>query len=303
MSGYAWDQFVPWTPTPAPAAAPAYTNTPVPTTDQFRTDILNSPEYKQAMENVDLWAKTQKDQQAFQSTWDQKFYDQNRAQVAGSFTPAFVGSYGAGEAEAKQLDALQKETAAHNLANQQEYTRESLGSRGLASSGQNAVEQNELSYGYDTLLKQIDLGASARQAQIAQAQSNAAGAAAASDANQQRAIANQLADLDINFQYKQALSTFDLQQLDAQIAAKRGVAFFSVADQLQTFYFNPSTGEYIGPGGQVVSPAQAAASVGGGTVTPVAPATGFYNAAGEQVAAGSVGAYDPNSAIYGNPFL
>ena len=230
--------------TPAPAMA-------APSSQNFITDIQSSPEYKQAMQNIDLWAQQQKDNAAFEAEWNKKFYDQNRAQIASS-----GGSYGAGLAQAEAIDKLQKEKAAHDLANQQEYTREALGSRGLSSSGQMAVDQGELKYNYEMLVKQIDLQAAARRAQAAQAASNA-----------NRGIANQLADLDLRYQYELAKQGQYNSQLASDIAQKKGSALLQVADQLRPYYFD-SNGNYIGPNGEVLTPAQAQA-----TIAPVQPSS------------------------------
>lgn len=257
-----------------PLAPTQPTRTPVPTfgtsdpytSQQFQDAILNSPLYKQQMENIARQEQAAKDALAFNTEWEKKFYDLNRSQIAGSFTPAFVGSYGAGEAQAKQLDALAKEAAAHDLANQQEYSREALGSRGLGSSGQVALERQELQFDFDNYIKEVDLRAEARAAELAQTRANAAGAAAASNANQQRSIANQLSDIDLRNQYNLAQGQQAQAKLTSDIAAAKGDALFQVADKLMPFYFDPQTGAYIGPGGQVLTPEQAQA-----TIAPAAP--------------------------------
>lgn len=223
----------------SPLAAPAAT-VQAPSSQAFINDVTQTPEYKQAMQNIDLWAKQQQENAAFEAEWNKKFYEQNRSQIAGS-----GGSYGAGLAEAAAIDKLQKEKAAHDLANQKEYAREALGSRGLGSSGQAALEQNELKYSYDMLIKQIDLAAQARQAQAAQASANA-----------NRGISNQLADLDLRYQYELAKQGLYDKQLASDIAQKKGSALLSVADQLRPYYFD-SNGNYIGPNGEVLTPAQA----------------------------------------------
>lgn len=264
---------------PPPVAVPAAqpiaqpTITPVPkynTTDplltpQFRDAILNSALYKQEMENIARYEQTQKNAATFNAEWDKKFYDLNRSQIAGSFTPSFVPQYGAGEEQAKQLDALAKANAARDLANQQEYSREALGSRGLGSSGQVALERQELQYDFDTFTKEVDLRAEARAAELAQTRANAAASAAASNANQQRSISNQLADLDLRNQYGLAQAQQNAQVLAADIASRNGDALFKVADRLIPFYFD-ADGNYKGPGGQVLTPEQAQA-----TIAPAAP--------------------------------
>lgn len=231
---------------------PSYGTSNAPTSQQFTQDIYNSPEYKQAMQNIDLWAQQQKDNAAFEQEWANKFYEQNRAQVAGS-----APSYGAGLAEAAAIDALQKKKAAHDLANAQEYTREALGSRGLASSGQNAVDQGELSFNYDTLIQQIDLQAKARQAQAAEAAANA-----------QRSIRNQLADMDLQHQYNLAKAGQFDKQLAFEIAQRNGQALLSVADQLRPYYFD-GNGVYRDASGNVLTPEQAQATVSPSGVSAV----------------------------------
>lgn len=238
-----------------------YKANPAPSTNDFIGQITQSPEYKQSMENVDLWAQQQKDQAAFDAEWTKKFHEMNAAQIANSYTPSFVGSYGAGEAQQAQLDALQKEKAAHDLKNMQEYTREALGSRGLASSGQNAVDQGELSFSYDSLIKQIDLQAQARAAQLAETRANAAGSAAQSNANQQRSISNQLADQNLRYQYELAKQGQYDKTLAAEIAQRKGQALLQVADQLRPYYFG-SDGVYRDASGNVVTVEQAQQSTG-----------------------------------------
>lgn len=236
------------------------------TSEQFKNAILESPLYRQEMQNIDLWAQARKEGAAFDQEWAKKFYDLNRSQVAGSFTPAYVPSYGASEPYMKQLDELAKTAAARDYGNQQEYIKESLGSRGLSSSGQLPLELGEAKFDFDNLNKEIDIRAQARQAELDEARKNASASAAASNAAQQRSIANQLADMDLRYQYDTAGASRNAKLLEAEIAAKKGDALFSVADKLMPLYFDPSTGAYIGPGGQVVTQEQAQASV-----TPAAP--------------------------------
>ena len=228
----------------------------VPSRDQFRQDILSSPEYRQEMQKLDTEMAIFQQQQAFDAAWAKKFFDQSIAQAQAS---GGGGGYstGAGLAEAAAADKLQKEQAAHNLANQQEYAREALGSRGLSSSGQVSLEKAELQYTYDTLIKQIDLAAKAREAQAAQAASNAAAGAAASS----RAASQRIDSLTLQYQYGVAKAGLDATLLAQDIAKRKGEAIFKVADYLEPMYFDPVTKDYVGRNGTRLTSAQAQATL------------------------------------------
>ena len=237
---------------------PAY-NAPtsgVPSRDQFRQDILTDPYYLNVMQGFDTEQTIANQQAAFDAQWAKKFFDQSIAQAQAS---AGGGGYatGAGLAEAREADKLQKEQAAHNLANQQEYAREALGSRGLSSSGQLPLEQGELKYQYDILIKEIDLAAKAREAQAAQAASNAAASAAASS----RAASQRIDSLTLQYQYGVAKAGLDATLLAQDIAQRKGSAIFQVMDYLEPMYFDPVTKDYVGRNDTRLTSAQAQATL------------------------------------------
>lgn len=223
-----------------------------PTMEQMRQTILTSPEYLGAAEQFDAGVDIAKQKRALDEEWATKAYNLSKAQIAGS-----MPSYGAGLAEAAAADALQKEKAAHDYANQQEYVREALGSRGLASSGQVGVDQGELTFNYNTLLKQIDLAAAVRKAQAAQAQANA-----------QKNIQQQLAALDFNRQKDLAYASIDQKEFEQGIASNRYEYLSKVVDRLMSYNFDPRTNEYKGPRGEVLTIEQASQIIAPGATAP-----------------------------------
>lgn len=252
----------PFTPAPldlnlgAGGSSPAYTNSL--TRQQAQDMVLTDPRYTQGLE----WLNQQKallDQQAAneaarlkqQQAWYEQEYGLAQEKLAQARSAAqSAGSVGnSDEAYYAQLDALQKEQAAHQKALMEEYIREALGSRGMASSGQTAWEQQEQNYSYSNLIREIDLRAQARRA-----------AAADAAAARNRSIANQLAELELQgknlaLDYQKGIAQFgwqaedaalQAQQLEQQFAQKKGELLMQVAD----YIWNENSQSYVNSLGQ-----------------------------------------------------
>lgn len=244
MSGY-WNEFGEFTPaetvasswTPPPISTSAAGSTPASTgtsftptsTQSFQDAILNSPYYKQSMENIA--ANAAKNLERENAMWGL-----TQASYAIPVGGGGGGDYGLAAAEASAK--LQREKAEHDLANQQEYAREALGSRGLASSGQNEVDQGELRYQYDMLMKQIDVDLQGRRSAAASAASAAASAASA--ASQQRAL--QLQEATLKHQWA-------IQDLTSAQADASGQLLISIMDKAT---WDPVNNVYVLPGGTII---------------------------------------------------
>jgi hypothetical protein len=206
--------------------------------------IANDPAWKQAQE----WNQEAYDRAVARNAEDRAFYLEGYELAKKAVSSSGGSGAGAALAAYAELDRIAKEKAAHDLANQQEAIRESMGGRG----GQAAWASQEAQYQYDTLIKQIDAQAAARRASAA----SASGAAA-------RARTQQLAQMDL--QYRQAMVDFNRieEDLRSKLAAANGEAFMATWDRLEKRYWDEDTGTYIGP----PSPSGATTSV----TTPVNP--------------------------------
>lgn len=243
-------------PPPVPTVAPATTTT------TMQSQIQETPEYKQAMENVSLWGKQQ------QGTLDfNALMAQQQSQLA-------LSQVGAGDTLASQADALRQQQAWQGLeqrrttaemertsndrafGQQQKYVREALGSRGNAG-GQLGFELGNLQFSYDQfvqaqglnadnaefaydlLLKEIDLG------------------------GRQRALQNSLDTRRLGLQSQQAAAekTFGEQNLALAIAQRNGEALMAVQAQLAQLWWDETTGQYVGPNSERLSLAQALQSM------------------------------------------
>ncbi len=213
---------------PPPAPQPVSTSA---MKDVIQQSILNDPNLKQQNEWLDAELKKNLDRAAIQSGWNQQEYD------LAVKNASYIPNYGAGEASLAALDALAKKNAAHDYANQQEYVREALGSRGLASSGQNAVEQGELTWDYDRMLEEIDLRAQARAASYA---------AQAADAQQRNAL--QLQGLELSRQQQIQRDAWNIEDLKQGVVNQKGQLVLKTGEALMQAWWNGT--EYVGPGGE-----------------------------------------------------
>ncbi len=260
-------------PTPAASAAPATSDMTPPTTtaavtnpygnfDNMLANVQATPEYKQAMENVQNWGNQQTNQINFDSDWASKFFNQNLAQI------------GSGEGLAAQNDALQKLAGQQSLASQQaqidmakakaardygqqqKYIKESLTGRGNAG-GQLGFENNNLNFGYDQFLQSEGLNASnAQQAYDMLTKEIDLGAQ-----GRQLDITNQRSNLQLTYDQQVAQTALARQNLTIAIAQKNGEALQAVEQQLIQMWWDPTTGTYRGPGAQTITSAQASSTL------------------------------------------
>jgi len=188
--------------------------------------IENDPKYKQGLE----WLTGDYQRAISRGTEDEAFADRAFQQSLAALSAG--GGYTVPAALAEQ-DALRKEKAAREFANQQEFLREALGSRGMLDSGQLGVEQSELQYGYNTLLKEIDLAAKARQQE-------------ADEANARRAqsIAQQTANMQLQREMQKVDAARRREDLQLQFGREKGDLLFKVAEQRKDYYFDAQTGVY-----------------------------------------------------------
>jgi hypothetical protein len=117
---------------------------------------------------------------------------------------------------------LQKQVAARTNAQQAEYIREAMASRGLADSGQTPFEQANRQFGYDTELKGIENDLSARASAAAQARSEA-----------QSRLASQLQEMQLRYQQDQLGQSRYLSDIDSDVARGSGSILMGMWDRLQ----------------------------------------------------------------------
>jgi uncharacterized protein YaaQ len=201
------------------SSSPAY----APTTQQFQDWIVNSPEYKQGIENL--------------TTGSQRELARENAMFAlTSQRGGGGGGYSDQTVPQSFYDeiALQKEKAAHDYALQQKALPELMAARGMLSSGQTGFQAGENQYSYDTLLKDIELQKKAREESVAQA--NAAGHRAASAAASNNMINQQIAALQ---------HQYAVEDINLGIPAQRDKVLQSVSTYYHDMWWNGS--QYVGP--------------------------------------------------------
>ena len=231
---------------PAPAVpdyvSPTYTGAPVAapiSADAMQQIYLNDPNYKQGMQwltdayNTNLARENARyglsSQYQTGSTWTPDVY-----------TPETI------PASYYEQIALQKEKAAHDYANQQKYQSEMRYSTGN-SGGQIGVDQGELTYNYDTMLKDIALQAKAREESVAQANARGAASVARSNANNQASIAQSQANEAISRQIKANEHTYTLEDYTQKLAIDKYTLLSNVTDHYKDLWWDPNTGVYRGP--------------------------------------------------------
>jgi hypothetical protein len=194
-----------------------------PTTQQFQDWILNSPEYKQGIQNL--------------TSGSQRALDRENAMYALQSSYSSGGGGGSQQTVPQSFYdqiALEKEKAAHDYALQQKALPEIMAARGMLSSGQTGFQQGENQYSYDTLLKDIELQKKAREEAVAE--SNAASARAASGAAANAMISKQIDALQ--HQYR-------IEDINLGIPQQRSQVIDSVSSYYRSLWWNGST--YVGP--------------------------------------------------------
>lgn len=225
----------PVTPPPPVATAAPYVAAPappvggVPSQQQMQDWILNSPLYKQGMETINN-AYTQN------VARENTLYGLNSSykSPAQTYTPETI------PASFYEQIALEKEKAAHEYALQQEALPYQLGARGMLSSGHAGFMEGEQQYGYDTLLKDIDLQKRAREEAVAQA--NARGAASVAQANAANAANKAISD-----QIAATQHGYRLEDMTQQQAQDRNKLLMDVSNYYQDLWWDPNTNQYRGP--------------------------------------------------------
>jgi hypothetical protein len=133
--------------------------------------------------------------------------------------------------------ALQKEKAAHDLENQRKYQYELRYGTGN-SGGQIGVDQGELTYNYDTMMKDLDLQKQAREEAVAQSNSRNAASVARSNASNSASIAQSNANQAISRQIDALQHTYKLEDYAQQLAISRD----TLLNQITDYYMNRNTG-------------------------------------------------------------
>lgn len=218
---------VPASPVGAVAPVPVATARPAvgsaPTDAQFREWLLGSPRYKQGIETLqggyDTSIQRMNEMQALEA----------KLQRGATYTPITIpGSY-------YEQIALAKERAAHENELKRRAIPEYMAARGMLSSGQTGFELGEQQYGYETLLKDIDLQRKSREEETAQA--NARGAASAAQQNANLAVQRQL-------ELKQ--DEYRRQDLERGLAQDKLKLFNDVAVYYKMLWWDETTGQYVG---------------------------------------------------------
>lgn len=152
-------------------------------------------------------------------------------------------SIGLDEPFNQQLDALRKEQAARKYANDQVAQRETAASGGFLRSGTYGFNLGEMAYGYQNLLKEIDLAAQARAARIEAAKADAA-----------RSAANQRASLELQRTGDKIEEGWRLEDLTRGRNQDMGKLITATGERLMEAWFVtdpslPGGGYYRGPDG------------------------------------------------------
>jgi hypothetical protein len=219
-----------------------YTATPAPalprtlTTAEMQSVFLNDPNYKQGLEWLNQANATNvaRENQVYGL---QSQYQQGSTWTPEVYTPETIpASYYA------QI-ALQKEKAAHDLENQRKYQYELRYGTGN-SGGQIGVDQGELTYNYDTMMKDLDLQKQAREEAVAQSNSRNAASVARSNASNSASIAQSNANQAISRQIDALQHTYKLEDYAQQLAISRD----TLLNQITDYYMNRNTGIWFKDG-------------------------------------------------------
>jgi hypothetical protein len=184
----------------------------------YKALIENDPFYKQDLEWLSEAQRIAAQRLTEDKDYSQQLFALNQAQANAA--GAGGGDYGLGAAQANA--ALQKEKAVRDNANRAEYLREWLASRGMASSGQNAWEQNEREYQFGMFNRQIDQDLAAR-----------ASAAAESRAAAQASLSSQLQEMTLRNQRTLLEFSRDAQDQALGYARDKGQAAFAAYNRLK----------------------------------------------------------------------
>lgn len=235
--------------------------------------LLNSPMYKQGTETLQNAYNTQSSNAAQLAALQQGMnygatYIPQTAFQEQYFPDTFVPET-IPQAYYDQL-AQQKSEGEHSFALQQKAIPEIMAGRGMLSSGQTGFELGESQYGYDSLLKDIDLGRQLHEQDIAGAnqrgqqntdiqnqrgaasvaQSNAARADSIrqSNASAQAAADRQNSNAAIQHQVDALQAQQQQASLQTQLAQDTNSLLMQTASFYQSLWWDPSSGQYVGPG-------------------------------------------------------
>jgi hypothetical protein len=191
--------------------------------------ILNSPLYKQGLENIN-------NSYAQNVARENTLYGLNSSYRPSTqtYTPETI------PASFYEQIALQKEKAAHDDALAAKALPELMAARGMLSSGQTGFLQGEQAYNYDMLLKDIDLQKRSREDAVAQA--NARGAASAAQANAANA-----ANAAISAQIAATQHGYRLQDMTQEQAQLQNKLLMDVSNYYKDLWWDPNTNQYRGP--------------------------------------------------------
>jgi hypothetical protein len=251
------------------------------TFEQQQKLITDNPFYKQQVEWLTGDAALKRTRAAEDAELAKKFYDLNVQQANASASGG--GDYGMATAQAQA--ALAKETAARDNANKAEYLREALASRGMASSGQNAWEQNQREFDYNQGLKAIDADLAGR-----------ASAAASARADAQSRLSMQLQEMQLRYQGDVRDQGRYLADLDSGVAREKGNIVMNEWERLwKTGAFDtPSLMAQWDPASGLYRTSDGRYFDANGNATSWAPPTSTPNYGGTNV---DLGGYVPGSNV------
>jgi hypothetical protein len=197
---------------------------PAPDYTQF---LENDPFYKQELSWINEAQALAAKRLAEDRSFAERAYGLNVSQAQSSGSGG--GDYGLAAAQANA--ALQREKLTRDNANQAEFLREAMASRGMASSGQNLWEQNERTFQFNLANKGIDQDLAARASAAAEARSEA-----------QSRMALQLQELALGQEQRMMGFGRDAEDLALGTSRARGEAAFNLYNRLK------ADGKLLAPG-------------------------------------------------------
>jgi hypothetical protein len=236
--------------------------------------LLNSPMYKQSLETLTNAYNTASGNAAQLAAlqgglnYESTFIPQtafNEQYFPETFVPEVIPQAYYDQLEQQQLKGE------HDFNLRQKAIPEIMAGRGMLSSGQTGFELGESQYSFDTLLRDIELGKNLHEQDVAgqnlrgqtmtdlgntrgaaiNAQNNAARAdsIAQSNASGAAAAARQNANAQIQHQIDAVQAQQQQAALQTQLAQNTQSALMQTASFYQSLWWDPSTGQYVGPTG------------------------------------------------------
>lgn len=219
-------------------------------TSTIQSAITSDPTLQQNQEWLNEARTTALNRAQTQAAWNEKEYQLARqgitqaASSSNASSGAAIAALMAQEQAAKELDALHREEAAHDLALQAKRANEVAASSGMYDSGQRPFQQGELQYAYDNTLKQIEIAAKARQAQLNASRASLSGGSNSSG------TALALQKLDLAHEQDITRAQWAIEDINSKYKIDNGKLIMSTGQELASAWWDQDTHVYVGPGGE-----------------------------------------------------